>query len=52
MARPKKNIVLLTDEEFLMVKKLIKNKNTSQTICNRCRILMELDENHPPRKNI
>lgn len=50
MARPKKNNIRLTDEELATLKKLIKNKNTSQTICNRCKILIELDENHLPAK--
>lgn len=48
MARQKKNHVLLTDEELKQLKALIKTKDTSQIICNRCKILIDLDENHAP----
>ena len=48
MARPKKNKILLTDIELKQLKALLKKKNTTQTICNRCRILIDLDENHLP----
>lgn len=50
MARPKKNIVALSDDDLKMLKSLLRKKDTSQTICNRCRILIDLDENHPPVK--
>lgn len=48
MARPKKNHVQLSDANVKRLKDILKNKDTSQTIANRCRILMALDENHPP----
>lgn len=48
MARPKKNTVQLSDTDVKKLKGILKNKNTSQTIANRCRILLSLDENHPP----
>ena len=48
MARPKKNKIMLTDNELKQLKALLKKKNTTQTICNRCRILIDLDENHLP----
>lgn len=48
MARPKKNKVTLTDDELKQLKQLLKKKDTSSTICSRCRILIALDENHPP----
>ena len=48
MARPKKNKILLTDTELKQLKVLLKKKDTTQTICNRCRILIDLDENHLP----
>ena len=48
MARPKKNKVQLSDTDVKKIKDILKNKDTSQTIVNRCRILLALDENHPP----
>lgn len=48
MARPKKIKVMLTDNELKQLKALLKKKTTTQTICNRCRILIDLDENHLP----
>lgn len=50
MARPKKNVVRLTDEDVKRLKKIQKNKSTSQTVANRCSILLAVDENHPPAK--
>lgn len=47
MARPKKNRVQLSDADVKRLKSILKNKDTSQTIANRCRILLALDENHP-----
>ena len=47
MARPKKNRVQLSDADVKKLKSILKNKDTSQTIANRCRILLALDENHP-----
>jgi transposase len=48
MARPKKNKITLTDAEMKQLKVLLKKKDTTQTVCNRCRILLDLDENHLP----
>lgn len=48
MARPKKYIVHLSDETVSRLKSLLKKKDTSETICNRCRILLDMDEAHPP----
>ena len=48
MARPKKNRVQLSDTDVKKLKGILKKKDTSQTIANRCRILLALDENHPP----
>ena len=48
MARPKKNIIQLTDAEVKQLKCLLQKTNTCQTLVNRCRILLALDENHPP----
>ena len=50
MARPKKNVVRLTDEEVKRLNKMRKNKGTSQTVSDRCSILLAVDENHPPAK--
>lgn len=50
MARPKVNHVTLSDDELKDLKKRLKSKDTNDTICNRCRILIALDENHPPVK--
>ncbi len=50
MARPKKNKVQLSDADVKKLKSILKKKETSQTIANRCRILLALDENHPPMK--
>lgn len=48
MARPKKNIVQLTDADVSRLKGIIQKPDTCQTLVNRCRILLALDENHPP----
>ena len=48
MAHPKRNKVQLSDADVKKLKGILKNKDTSQTIANRCRILLALDENHPP----
>ncbi len=48
MARPKKNIVRLSDSDVKRLKSIIRKKDTSQTTANRCRILLALDEAHPP----
>lgn len=48
MARPKKNVVRLSDSDVKHLKSIIRRKDTSQTTANRCQILLALDENHPP----
>lgn len=48
MARPKKNKIQLSDADVKKLQVILKKKDTSQTIANRCRILLALDENHPP----
>lgn len=48
MARPKKYVVRLTDEEVERLQKTAKQKSTQATIRDRCYILLDLDENHPP----
>lgn len=48
MARPKKNHIQLSDADVKRLKILIKSKNTNQTAINRCRVLLALDESHPP----
>ena len=50
MSKPKKFVVQLTDDDVRYLKKLRKKKSTSQTIANRCNILLAMDENHPPTK--
>ena len=50
MSKPKKYVVQLTDDDVRYLKKLRKKKSTSQTIANRCNILLAMDENHPPAK--
>lgn len=48
MPRHKKYIVRLSDEDIATIKSTLKKKDTPEIICNRCRILLDLDENHPP----
>ena len=46
MARPKKYIVSLSDNELKELKAIIRRKNTSKTLKCRCQILIDLDEAH------
>ena len=46
MARPKKNKVKLTDDEIKHLKSILKKKDTNQILSARCRILINLDEDH------
>lgn len=46
MARPKKYHISLTDDEFKKLKSIIRKKQTSKTVRNRCQILIDLDEAH------
>lgn len=48
MARPKKYTVRLSEDEVSLLKSMLKKKETTETVCNRCRILLDLDEAHPP----
>ena len=50
MSKTKKYVVRLTDGDVKYLKKLRKKKSTSQTIADRCNILLAMDENHPPAK--
>ncbi len=44
MARPKKHIIKLTDDEVKELKSVIRKKKTSKTIRSRCQIILDLDE--------
>lgn len=46
MARPKKYIVRLTDDDVRRLKSLIRKKDTSRTIRCRCQIILDMDELH------
>lgn len=46
MARPKKYIIKLTEDEVKELKSTIRKKNTSKTIRCRCQIILDLDEAH------
>lgn len=46
MARPKKYIINLTEEEMKELKSTIRKKKTSKTIRCRCQIILDLDEAH------
>lgn len=46
MARPKKYIISLTDEQLKELKSVIRKKQTSKTVRSRCQIIIDLDEAH------
>ena len=46
MARPKKYIVKLTDDDVKKLKAIIRKKDTSRTIRSRCQIILDMDELH------
>ena len=46
MARPRKYIISLTEDEFKELKSIIRKKATSKTIRCRCQIILDLDEAH------
>jgi hypothetical protein len=46
MARPKKYLIRLTDNDVKTIKCTLRKKNTSRTIRARCQILLDLDECH------
>ena len=46
MARPKKYVINLTEDEFKELKSTIRKKKISRTIRSRCQIILDLDEAH------
>jgi transposase len=46
MARPKKYIINLSDDDLKILKSKIRSKKTSKTIRSRCQVLIDLDEAH------
>ena len=40
----------MTDDELKRLNKILRQKNTSETVANRIRILKDRDANHPPVK--
>ena len=46
MARPKKYNISLTDDELKKLKSVMRKKQTSKTVRNRCQIIIDLDEAH------
>lgn len=48
MGRPKTHKVELTDDEVKRIRSMLKRNGTSDTLAGRCRILLALDERHPP----
>lgn len=48
MARPKQYSVSLTDDNVTLLRSMLRKRSTNDTLANRCRILLDLDEAHPP----
>ena len=48
MAREKQHSARLTDDDVSFLRSLPRKRSTSDTVANRCRILLDLDEAHPP----
>lgn len=46
MARPKKYIISLTDDELQTLKSVMRKKQTSKTVRSRCQTIIDLDEAH------
>ena len=46
MGRPKKYIISLTDKEIKKLKSVMRKKQTSKIVRNRCQIIIDLDESH------
>ena len=46
MARPKTYHISLTDDELKQLKSVMRKKQTSKTVRNRCQIIIDLDEAH------
>ena len=44
MARPRKYVIKLTDDELKTLKSIIRKSNTSKTIRSRCQIIIDLHE--------
>ncbi len=44
MARPKKYNISLTDDELQILKSVMRKKQTTKTVRNRCQIIIDLDE--------
>ena len=44
MARPKKYNISLTDDELKELKSVMRKKQTSKTVRNRCQIIVDLDD--------
>ena len=43
MARPKKYNISLTDDELKELKSVMRKKQTTKTVRNRCQIIIDLD---------
>lgn len=48
MGRPKLYSVRLTDDDVSLLKSLLRKRTTCDTLANRYRILLDLDDAHPP----
>ena len=48
MAMPKLYSVSLTEDDVSLLKSMLHKRSTNDTLANRCRILHDLDEVHPP----
>ena len=48
MSKNKKYIVRLSDDDVQRLRSTLKKKDTNETVANRCRILLDVDENHSP----
>lgn len=46
MARPKKYIISLTDDELTKLKSIMHKKQVSKTVRSRCQIIIDVDEAH------
>ena len=46
MARPKKYIISLTDDEITKLKSIMHKKQVSKTVRSRCQIIIDVDEAH------
>ena len=46
--RPRQHKVELSDADVKRIRTLLKRKGTSETVAGRCRVLLSLDERHPP----